>query len=75
MRKSTLPEFKTQFWEKDEPMAIIPEGYSYSNSDSFPVEVLCDELFMPLEKGAKTEISAIFETSQSHAQCAFQDMG
>ena len=56
-------------------MAIIPEGYNYSNSDSFPVEVLCDELFMFLEKGAKTEISAIFETSQSHAQCAFQDMG
>ena len=61
LRLPTLPEFETHFLEKDELMAIIPEGHCYADSDSFPVEALCDEPFMLLEKGAKAEISAIFE--------------
>ncbi|MBR6575068.1 MAG: LysR family transcriptional regulator, partial [Clostridia bacterium] len=61
LRLPTLPEFETHFLEKDELMAIIPEGHRYADSDAFPVEALCDEPFMLLEKGAKAEISAIFE--------------
>lgn len=61
LRLPTLPEYETHFLEKDELMAIIPEGHRYADSDSFPVEALCDEPFMLLEKGAKAEISAIFE--------------
>ena len=61
LRLPTLPEFETHFLEKDELMAIIPEGHRYADSESFPVEALCDEPFMLLEKGAKAEISAIFE--------------
>ena len=61
LRLPTLPEFETHFLEKDELMAIIPEGHHYADSDSFPIEALCDEPFMLLEKGAKAEISAIFE--------------
>ena len=61
LRLPTLPKFETHFLEKDELMAIIPEGHRYANSVSFPVEALCDEPFMLLEKGAKAEISAIFE--------------
>ena len=61
LRLPTLPEFETHFLEKDELMAIIPEGHRYADSDSFPIEALCDEPFMLLEKGAKAEISAIFE--------------
>lgn len=61
LRLPTLPEFETLFLEKDELMAIIPEEHRYADSDSFPVEALCDEPFMLLEKGAKAEISAIFE--------------
>ena len=61
LRLPTLPEFETHFLEKDELMAIIPEGHRYANSVAFPIEALCDEPFMLLEKGAKAEISAIFE--------------
>ena len=61
LRLPTLPEFETHFLEKDELMAIIPEGHRYTDSNSFPVEALRDEPFMLLEKGAKAEISAIFE--------------
>lgn len=61
LRLPTLPEFETQFLEKDELMAIIPEGHRYTDSNSFPVEALRDEPFMLLEKGVKAEISAIFE--------------
>ncbi|MBE6651577.1 MAG: LysR family transcriptional regulator [Ruminococcaceae bacterium] len=57
----TSSEFETRFLEKDELMAVIPEGHRYADSDSFPIEALCDEPFMLLEKGAKAEISAIFE--------------
>ena len=42
-------------------MAIIPEDHIYASNDTFPIEALCAEPFMLLEKGAKAEISAIFE--------------
>lgn len=61
LRLPTLPELETHFLEKDELMAIIPEDHLYANRDTFPVEALCNEPFMLLEKGAKAEISAIFE--------------
>ena len=61
LRLPTLPEFETHFLEKDELMAIIPEDHIYASSDTFPIEALCAEPFMLLEKGAKAEISAIFE--------------
>jgi len=66
-----LPEFETHFLEKDELMAIIPEGHHYADSDSFPIEALCDEPFMLLEKGAKAEISAIFEKHNLTPQVHF----
>lgn len=61
LRLPTLSEFETHFLEKDELMAIIPEGHHYADRDTFPVEALCEEPFMLLEKGAKAEISAIFK--------------
>ena len=61
LRLPTLPEFETYFLEKDELMAIIPKDHPYADSETFPVKALCDEPFMLLEKGAKAEISAIFE--------------
>ena len=61
LRLPTLPEFETHFLDKDELMAIIPEDHIYASNDTFPIEALCAEPFMLLEKGAKAEISAIFE--------------
>lgn len=42
-------------------MAVIPEGHLLSDKEKFPVTALCEEPFMLLEKGAKTEVSEIFE--------------
>lgn len=61
LRLPTLPELETIFLEQDELMAIIPEGHLLSAKAHFPVTALCEEPFMLLEKGAKTEVSEIFE--------------
>lgn len=44
-------------------MAIIPENHYLADCEKFPVTALCDEPFMLLEKGAKAEVSEIFEKS------------
>lgn len=60
-RLPTHPELETIFLERDQLMAIIPEGHPLSGCDRFPVKALCDEPFMLQEKGAKAEVSEIFE--------------
>ncbi len=61
LRLPTHPEFETIFLQKDKLMAIIPENHSLKDCNKFPVTALCNEPFMLLEKGAKAEISEIFE--------------
>ena len=61
LRLPTLPEFETIFLEEDKLMAVIPENHPLADLEKFPVKALCDEPFMLLEKGAKAEISAVFE--------------
>ena len=61
LRLPTHPELETIFLEQDKLMAIIPEDHHLANCGKFPVTALCDEPFMLLEKGAKAEVSEIFE--------------
>ena len=61
LRLPTHPEFETVFLEKDRLMAIIPKDHKLKDREKFPVTALCDEPFMLLEKGAKAEISEVFE--------------
>lgn len=61
LRLPTHPEFETIFLEEDALLAIIPEDHPLKDCDKFPVSALCEEPFMLLEKGAKAEISEIFE--------------
>ena len=61
MRLPAHPELETIFLEQDQLMAIIPESHYLSDCEKFPVTALCDEPFMLLEKGAKAEVSQIFE--------------
>ena len=61
LRLPTHPELETIFLEKDPLMAIIPEHHHLATSEKFPVTALCNEPFMLLEKGAKAEVSEIFE--------------
>lgn len=61
LRLPTKGDFETVFLEKDKLMAIIPENHPLADCEKFPVKALCGEPFMLLEKGAKAEISEIFE--------------
>ena len=61
LRLPTYPEFETMFLEQDRLLAILPENHPLARLDKIPVASLCDEPFMLLEKGAKTEVSEIFE--------------
>lgn len=61
LRIPTKTKFETIFLEQDKLMAIIPKNHPLANCDKFPVTALCNEPFMLLEKGAKSEISEIFE--------------
>ncbi len=61
LKLPTHPDFETIFLEQDQLMAIIPENHRLAECKKFPVTSLCDDPFMLLEKGAKAEISEIFE--------------
>jgi DNA-binding transcriptional LysR family regulator len=64
LRLPTHPELETIFLEQDKLLAILPENHPMADCDRFPVTALCDEPFMLLEKGAKAEISDIFERNK-----------
>ena len=61
IRLPARPEFETIFLDRDRLLAVIPEGHPLAGCDKFPVASLCDDPFMLLEKGARAEVSEIFE--------------
>lgn len=61
LRLPTKPDFETIFLEQDRLLAILPENHQFANCKVFPVTELCNEPFMLLEKGARAEVSEIFE--------------
>lgn len=61
LRLPSNPDFETIFLEDDELMAVLPENHPLAGCERFPVEALADYPFMLLEKGDKSEISAIFD--------------
>ena len=61
LRLPAQREFETIFLEQDELMAILPEDHPLAARERVPAAALCGEPFLLLEKGAKAEISAIFE--------------
>lgn len=61
LRLPTLPEFETVFLEQDRLLVVLPEQHPLADCEKFPVQALCDYPFMLLEKGAKAEVSEIFE--------------
>ena len=60
-RTPTCPDFDTEFLERDRLLAIFPENHPLTRLDKVPLAALCEEPFMLLEKGAKAEISEVFE--------------
>lgn len=61
LRLPTNPDLETIFLEQDRLLVILPENHALANCERFPVKALSDDPFMLLEKGAKAEISDIFE--------------
>lgn len=54
-------DLETMFLAQDRLLAILPEGHRLAGCERVSVAALCEDPFMLLEKGAKAEISAIFE--------------
>lgn len=63
LRLPTLPEFDTIFLEQDKLLVVLPENHPLVNYEYFPIKALCDYPFILLEKGAKADVSEIFERS------------
>ncbi len=63
LRLPANPEFESIFLEKDKLMAILPENHILKDCEYFPISDFCNEPFMLLEKGAKSEISELFENN------------
>lgn len=61
LRLPTTEEFETIFLEEDKLLVVLPENHPLVTCDKFPVTALCDYPFLLLEKGAKAEVSEIFE--------------
>lgn len=71
LRLPTLPELDTVSLALDQLMVILPEGHPYAEADAFPLKELEQEPFMLLEKGAKAEISEVFEKHGLHPHVHF----
>lgn len=71
LRLPTLTEFETTFLEQDKLLVVLPVNHPMADCDFFPVKALCDYPFMLLEKGAKAEISEIFEKCNINPKVQF----
>lgn len=61
LRLPARPELETVFLEQDKLLVVLPEGHPMAGCETFPVKALCDYPFMLLEKGAKSDVSEMFE--------------
>lgn len=61
LRLPVNEELETEFLERDDLLAVIPRNHPLAACERFPTDALCKEPFMLLEKGAKEEVSEIFE--------------
>ncbi len=61
LRLPMRKDFETIFLEQDNLMVVLPENHPLAECERFPVKALCGDPFMLLEKGAKAEVSEIFE--------------
>lgn len=61
LRLPTSHDFEIIPLCKDRLLAILPEGHALAECEKIPLKELCSEPFMLLEKGARAEVSEIFE--------------
>lgn len=63
LRLPVQTELETMFLEQDRLLVILPEDHPLAALEKIPLSALCGEPFMLLAKGAKAEVSEIFERS------------
>lgn len=61
LRLPTKSEFEVIELERDRLLAVLPPKHPLTEYDKIPIDALAQEPFMLLEKGAKAEVSEIFE--------------
>ncbi len=61
LRLPSEGDFESIFLEDDRLCAVIPKNHRLAKSEVFPIEELCSEPFMLLDKDNNTDISALFE--------------
>ncbi|MGE7665204.1 LysR family transcriptional regulator [Ureibacillus composti] len=71
LRLPTNAEMETMFVEQDRLLVVIPEDHPLADWAKFPIKEFVNSPFMLLEKGAKAEISEIFEKHQISPQISF----
>lgn len=64
LRLPTNDRLETIFIEKDRLLVVLPENHPVAGCDKFPLNELSNSPFMLLEKGARAEISEIFDQHQ-----------
>ena len=57
----TLPQFETLFLAQDELMVLLPKGHPLENCEVFPMNALCQDPFLLLEKDENIVVSDIFK--------------
>jgi DNA-binding transcriptional LysR family regulator len=71
VRLPSKAELETIFLEQDRLLVVIPQNHPLAKCEKFPINDLLNSPFMLLEKGAKAEISEIFEMHQISPQVNF----
>jgi DNA-binding transcriptional LysR family regulator len=71
VRLPSKAELETIFLEQDRLLVVIPQNHPLANCERFPINDLLNSPFMLLEKGAKAEISEIFEMHHISPQVNF----
>lgn len=60
LRLPALPQLETMFLAQDELMAVLPANHPLADCDVFPMDALCREPFLLLEKDQNIVVSDIF---------------
>ncbi len=71
LRLPTKAQFETIFLEQDRLHVVIPQNHPLADCEKFPINELLNSPFMLLEKGAKAEISEIFEKHEISPRISF----
>ncbi|WKY47828.1 LysR family transcriptional regulator [Eubacteriaceae bacterium ES3] len=61
LRLPAHPDLETMFLDQDRLLAVLPEGHPLADYPKVPIAALCEYPFLLLEKGAKADVSEIFD--------------